>query len=300
VAKKNFYAVKVGRKIGVFDTWAECKKSIDGFPHAKYQGFATIEEANEFLGIAKKVESKAKKTDKQKKSSSNNKISNNDDLIKPIRSDASVEVFKEYIDYEEIKDKYEFIAFVDGSYDKHSKTYGSGVVVLNLQSNEHKLYSCAGYDKWDQWNIVGELEATKLALKKAKEEYRAKNVAIYHDLKNISLWASGEWQAKNEYTQDYVHLIQEFSLEMNICFIKVKAHSDESIYNDLADKTAKEAIEEYKDRHGIKKSNKNDKSTYNFSITMTDELKNKFDNECISFNISHDEAIKRLIEEWVG
>jgi viroplasmin and RNaseH domain-containing protein len=251
MAKKNFYAVKAGKKIGIFYTWDECKKSVDGFPNAKYQGFATIEEANEFLGIAIKVEEKVKKTDKQKKSSPNNKISNNNDSIKPIRSKARVEVFKEYIDYEEIKDKYEFIAFVDGSYDKHSKTYGSGVIVLNLQSNEYKPYHCAGYDKWEQWNIVGELEATKLALNKAKEEYKAKNVAIYHDLKNISLWASGEWQAKNEYTQDYVRVIEEFSLDMNICFVKVKAHSDESIYNDLADKAAKYAIEEYKDRHDI-------------------------------------------------
>lgn len=252
MAKKNFYAVKVGRNIGVFDTWPECQENIDGFPNAKFKGFATIEEANEFLGTVNKVEIKEEKTDNKKKTNPYNKTLNNNDSIKPIRSVAKVEVFKEYIDCEEIKDKYEVIAFVDGSYDKHSKIYGSGVVVLDLQNNEHKIYSCAGYDKWDQWNIVGELEATKLALKKAKEEYKAKNIAIYHDLKNISLWASGEWQAKNEYTQEYVHFIQEFSLDMNICFIKVKAHSDESIYNDLADKTAKEAIIEYIDRDGIK------------------------------------------------
>ena len=35
------------------------------------------------------------------------------------------------------------------------------------------------------------------------------------------------------------------SEEMNICFVKVKAHSNESIFNDLADEAAKKAILEY-------------------------------------------------------
>ena len=104
----------------------------------------------------------------------------------------------------------------------------------------YDTYSESGHDEWDQWNIVGELEATKLAIRKAREE-GVKNVAIYHDLKNISLWATGEWKAKNQYTQEYVRFIEEASKEMNIYFIKVKGHSD-NFYNDLADEAAKEAI----------------------------------------------------------
>ena len=72
-----------------------------------------------------------------------------------------------------------------------------------------------------------------------------KSIAIYHDLKNIALWASGEWQAKNEYTQEYVRFIEKKSNEIEICFVKVKAHSNESIYNDLADEAAKNAIINY-------------------------------------------------------
>ena len=85
------------------------------------------------------------------------------------------------------------------------------------------------------------MEAIKLAISKAREE-NVKNVAIYHDLKNISLWATGEWKAKNKYTQEYVRFIEEASKDMNIYYVKVKAHSDESIYNDLADEAAKCAI----------------------------------------------------------
>ena len=83
-----------------------------------------------------------------------------------------------------------------------------------------------------------------MAINKAKDK-GCKNIAIYHDLKNIALWASGEWQAKNEYTQEYVRYMEEMSQELNICFVKVKAHSNESVYNDLADEAAKGAIIKY-------------------------------------------------------
>lgn len=38
----------------------------------------------------------------------------------------------------------------------------------NVVLNKERLIS--GHDEWDQWNIVGELEATKIAITKAKEE----------------------------------------------------------------------------------------------------------------------------------
>ncbi len=311
MAKKNFYAVKVGRKIGIFKTWAECSKYVADYPNAKFKGFATYEEAENYLKetSVKTIKEKEKiktvyqsedddklyyvvrkglkrglynswieckdqvdgysgaeykkvtgriealkyldpsivvKKEKVKKNSKtviqsleNNEVKVGYD-VEPIKSTADVKISKTFMDPEDIKDEYEFIAFVDGSYDKVTKTYGSGVIVLNTD-NTYNTYSKAGYDEWDQWNIVGELEAVKFALKKA-EEVGAKNIAIYHDLKNISLWATGEWKAKNRYTQEYVRFIEEYSKRLNIYFTKVKAHSNESIYNDLADEAAKNAI----------------------------------------------------------
>lgn len=45
----KFYAVKLGRKIGVFTTWAECEQQVKGFSGARYKSFATKEEAEEFI-----------------------------------------------------------------------------------------------------------------------------------------------------------------------------------------------------------------------------------------------------------
>lgn len=44
----KFYAVKKGRKIGVFDTWEECKRQVDGFPSATYKSFTSYEDAKLF------------------------------------------------------------------------------------------------------------------------------------------------------------------------------------------------------------------------------------------------------------
>jgi ribonuclease HI len=48
----GFYAVCIGRKTGVFRTWADCEKQTNGFPKASFKKFATLKEAENFaLGI---------------------------------------------------------------------------------------------------------------------------------------------------------------------------------------------------------------------------------------------------------
>ena len=41
MAKKKFYAVRQGRKTGMFLTWDECKKQVMGYPGAIYKSFGT-------------------------------------------------------------------------------------------------------------------------------------------------------------------------------------------------------------------------------------------------------------------
>ena len=249
MSKKKYYAVKVGKTPGIYFTWEDCSAQVTGYKGAKFKSFPTIEEALEFIGDdnikpTKKEDVVKTKVSSNKKTSTATKVLKEGYDVKPIRSTANVKTYKSYIKPEEIMNNYEFIVFVDGSYDKGNKIFGSGVIVLNPKDNSHDTYYDAGYDKWDQWNIVGELESVKLAINKAKELGK-KDIAIYHDLKNIALWASGEWQAKNEYTQEYVRYMETMSEDLNICFVKVKAHSNESIYNDLADEAAKGAIIKY-------------------------------------------------------
>ncbi|XP_073073265.1 ribonuclease H1 isoform X1 [Manis javanica] len=48
-ALSMFYAVRRGRKPGVFLTWAECRAQVDRFPAARFKKFATEEEAWAFV-----------------------------------------------------------------------------------------------------------------------------------------------------------------------------------------------------------------------------------------------------------
>lgn len=59
MAKKKYYAVLKGKKTGIFETWDECKASVDGYSGAVYKSFLTQREAEEFLGLVSKEETQA-------------------------------------------------------------------------------------------------------------------------------------------------------------------------------------------------------------------------------------------------
>jgi ribonuclease HI len=48
-AVKKFYAVKVGRQCGIFDTWPEASAHVVGYPSAVYKSFKTKDECQEFI-----------------------------------------------------------------------------------------------------------------------------------------------------------------------------------------------------------------------------------------------------------
>lgn len=56
----KYYAVKQGRKTGVFTSWEECKQAVEGFSNAIYKSFANYDDAHNFL-FEKKKNIKGKK-----------------------------------------------------------------------------------------------------------------------------------------------------------------------------------------------------------------------------------------------
>lgn len=46
---KKFYAVKIGKTPGIYETWTDCQNQINGYSGAVYKGFATKEEAEAFI-----------------------------------------------------------------------------------------------------------------------------------------------------------------------------------------------------------------------------------------------------------
>lgn len=146
-----------------------------------------------------------------------------------------------FIEGEEKKieiDKDTVIAYVDGSFNLPKRTYGAGVVLIKDGKEEHfkKSYSDSYYT---HRNVAGEVKASELAIDLAIEkEY--KKIIIYHDYQGIKSWADGDWKTNNDLTKSYKTFIDDKRELIEICFVKVKGHSNDK-YNDLADRLAKDA-----------------------------------------------------------
>lgn len=52
MATKKYYVVKKGKTPGIYFTWDDCKKMVDGYPGAVYKGFTTLAEAESYMGGA--------------------------------------------------------------------------------------------------------------------------------------------------------------------------------------------------------------------------------------------------------
>jgi len=53
----KFYVVWIGRNAGIYNTWAECKAQVDGFPKARYKSFISQKEAEAAFSNKKNTES---------------------------------------------------------------------------------------------------------------------------------------------------------------------------------------------------------------------------------------------------
>ncbi len=51
----KYYAVKAGRKTGVFSSWSECEEQVKGYKGAIYKSFSTEQEANDFISGKKEM-----------------------------------------------------------------------------------------------------------------------------------------------------------------------------------------------------------------------------------------------------
>ena len=72
-------------------------------------------------------------------------------------------------------------------------------------------------------------------------------ITLFYDYQGIEDWATGTWQAKLPYTQDYVKFYNKVKTRVKVNFVKVEAHTGVEL-NELADKLAKDAIVEFKNK----------------------------------------------------
>jgi caulimovirus viroplasmin len=206
----KYYAVKNGREVGIFTSWDACRASVDGFAGAEYKSFKTKKEALAFLGDG---ESGAFA----------------DISAKPEMSDIPV------------CPENELIAFVDGSFDVKSGSYGFGCVIIDPEQKLTRLNGKA--DKAEAAtarNVAGELLATMNAVKYAAE-HSYKKLTVYHDYEGIEKWYNGKWKAQSFVAVAYLEFVRKYRSFVSVSFVKVEAHTGNTL-NEEADRLAKSAL----------------------------------------------------------
>lgn len=211
-----YYAVKAGRKPGIYQTWSACKAQVHGYKGAIFKKFDTEEAAVKFMEGPDQVFEKAGGGPAQGGPSSEQESS--EDFYRKLSPGA-------------------YIAYVDGSYNQKKKTAGYGVVLFSAAGKEcfcgeGKTASIASR------NVAGEILAAETAMK----EVHARGghaLTIYYDYAGIRHWALGEWRAKLPLTQSYQRLAQEMGEALHLSFVKVEAHTGVA-YNEEADRLAKQ------------------------------------------------------------
>ena len=215
MAKKKFYAVKQGRKTGMFLTWDDCKKQVMGYPGAIYKSFGTREEAEAYLGVtgAQTGQKDREAGITRSVSSGNNKSENTENAVE---------------------------IYVDGSYHVATKEFSYGMVVLVDGKEEKFSQKMTDPELAQMRNVAGEIKGSEAAMQYALD-HKIPSIIIYHDYQGIASWCNGDWKANKPGTIAYRDFYREASRKIKIQFRKVKGHSNDK-YNDMVDQLAKEAL----------------------------------------------------------
>lgn len=204
----KFYAVKTGKKPGVYLNWSDCKAQVDGFIGAKYKSFKTYEEAADFAGL--------------------------DDGFKQLSLFDKVESSVPF------SDKENAVAYVDGSYNPETRKFSYGVVMFHNNKEIHLSEMVDDEELALMRNVAGEIKGAEAAMHYAYSK-NCKTLTLYHDYEGISKWCLGLWKANKPGTIAYKQFYDGIKLNLNVKFVKVKGHSGD-YYNDLADRLAKKEL----------------------------------------------------------
>ena len=222
----NIYAIKEGRIRGIFFSWNACRNQIDDYSNATFKSFRFIKDAFEYLNY-KGFNITEKITEPVPEPVIEEKVQ--DDIQDNIQDNI-----------QEPSDEQTAFAYVDGSYNAKTFTYGYGVVLVY----KGKEYEFSGSDNENEMasmrNVAGEILGAMRAISEAKV-LGIKDLEIYYDYQGIAAWPNETWKRNKKHTIQYHDFVVNERKNMKIDFVKVKAHSGVE-YNEKADKIAKKAV----------------------------------------------------------
>lgn len=129
-------------------------------------------------------------------------------------------------------------AYVDGSYNAHTRTIGYGAVILH-EGEEVTRLSGRVTTHTKSRQIGGELTATMRVVDYC-QAHDIDAIDIYYDYKGIEQWARGKWKANSPVAREYVAYMRD--VDLTIHWHKVESHTGVK-WNDVADELAKQGTQ---------------------------------------------------------
>ncbi len=185
--KKKNYAVKNGRKKGIYDSWEACRMQVHGYPNAAFKGFGSVEQAKSFL---------------------------EETALDSEDFETSAEL------------GYSAKAYVDGSYDHRQPAFSYGVVFFWENNTDYLWEKLDAPALLEMRNVAGEIAGAKRAMEYCIE-HQIKSLTLYHDYEGIAKWCTGEWKTNKDGTRDYKAYYDRIKGQLYVTFIKVAGHSND-------------------------------------------------------------------------
>lgn len=201
MAKKNFYGVKLTNgKSDIFTSWDEAKDFI-----------ATCPAKAQYKGFG---------TREDAESFIGGRATAQEKAVLTISTEA--------------------VAFVDGSFNASTNTWGAAAVLYPTQDPDHAITLMqSGTIHAEQRNVKGETIAALLAVRNAIQEDYA-SVTVVYDYEGIENWALGTWKRNNDMSKSYHTEMTEYMKHIDVKFLHVDGHTGIK-GNESVDKLAKQA-----------------------------------------------------------
>ncbi|XP_058059676.1 ribonuclease H1 [Anopheles bellator] len=260
-----FYAVAIGRQVGIFKTWPECQAQVSGFTGARFKKFPTANAANEFIQQNKGGGSAdvTKLTAQRVKRSFSTVAGDEEPLKKQSKSTILLEetpnpVCKmvKYGDHSFLQDDEGFVhVYTDGSCEGNGRP--DAVAGLGVYFAEGHALNTSKPVSGRATNNCGEIQAASMAVRLARWNGIRKlviNTDSQFLINAITQWLPG-WKRRNwtlasggpvKNKTDFVELERELSSgDIVVKWNHVDAHCG-ILGNERADQLARKGSEMYR------------------------------------------------------
>ena len=264
----KFYAVRVGRIPGIYRTWDECKKQVNGFSGAIFKSFKVLNDAHVFAAVDDKDTKKLGRPKDELCSSLVTKLEPKLESKLEPKLESKLDVGIKKIAPKSTSNK-SLISelnklstnvvilldiYTDGSHSKHIEGgyigYGAWCKYYGVEYSlsghlDHNKLPEYGIDKKEPVsNPTAEFMAFAEVLKRFVFLKTKVKLTFWIDYIGVQKWMAGEWQAKKSYIQKIKRFCQERLLDIargteSTVEIKYVPGHTGVLGNEKADKLAK-------------------------------------------------------------